>query len=1325
MPAFVSGEISPSLFGRVDVDRERIACGTARNLTVNYRGGLNSRPGTKYVGYSKQTGRGVAPRLLTFQFSVSQGLMLEFGDHYMRIVSDGEFVTESPVSLGGVTQASPAVISFGAQGATAATPNNAAVTFTYAPGDLVTIAGGTGLSPAVLAVTSSELISIAANARGTGYAIADTVTLGGGTHSVTAIATVLSVVSVSASGFITFAANPANGDTVTMNGTVWTFVTVLSGASQTVIQPTLAQTLTQLAADLNASADANITPATYSATPTVLNVVYDTPGAGGNAYTLAASVAVRSGANLTGGTATGIGTLSVTTPGVYTAIPAGGTMTQTATSAGGTGASFQTAVFGPHALTVSNPGAYTVPPVNPASQSSTTGIGVGATFTITYGATPPFANGDWVAIAGVVGMTELNGNTYVLAGVTATTAQLVDVFGNPVDSTAYGAYASGGTASRIYTLTTPYDENDLAWLKFTESADVLTLCCVNQITGTEYAPQDLSRFSDTDWTFSGVVPAPSVGPPSTISVTITSGIGANTNYAYQVTAVSPDDGSESIASPIGRAVGVNIAETNASQANISWAAVAGVNQYNIYRAQFSDGSAVPAGSLFGLVGSAYGNQFIDKNYIADFSITPPRHENPFARGQVSYITVVSGGSGYSQATVAASMVSGTGSGAVLAPVVLNGKVVVILVLDHGEGYEPGDTVSITGGTGASATATIGPETGTYPSVPGYFQQRRVFANSLNLPDTYWMSQPSSYGNFDTRIPTIDSDAVTGSPWAVQVNGIQAILQVPPGLLVMTGMSAWVLAGASSFATNTSPISPSNQSAIAQPFTGCSATVEPFKVLYDVIYVTAKGEYYYDMPYQGYSFTEPLDLTEYAAHLFTGYQVVTNAWCEQPYKLLWSIRDDGTMQSLTFLKSEQVAGWTRHDTNGFFVSACSVSEPPVDALYVATERLIGSNDAYMIERLDNRVWPTVEDCWCVDCGLELTQPTRAGTLTASSAYGQGTISGVSDIVGGTGYSPATVATIEDQAVDENGAPIGTGATASVTIVGGVITGVTINTVGGNYRNPALTITDPENTGSGATAHLLLDSTSQFTCSNPSFAISDVGSVLRMGGGVATITAFISTSQVLATINTPIAAVRTDDDDTPVPQVTGNWTITVPVSQVSGLLHLAGGTVTGLGDGKEITPRVVSPAGVVTLDEPASAIVIGLGFDVQFQSVYLDGGAPTIQGQRKKIGGVSVLLHNSLNVEFGQNQPDGSTLSPQQIAPQWTGMIAEPNPIPAPYNSDTEPLYTGWIRDTTLGGWEKNGQVALQQRKPFPMDLLSLVPETLLGDTSSQTTKGASQ
>jgi len=100
-------------------------------------------------------------------------------------------------------------------------------------------------------------------------------------------------------GRIRFTANPAAASTVTINGVVWTFVASGATGNQTNIQATLALTMTQLAADLNASVNASITPATYyEHDGNLLSVIHDTAGASGEAFTLAASAGIVTGANL-------------------------------------------------------------------------------------------------------------------------------------------------------------------------------------------------------------------------------------------------------------------------------------------------------------------------------------------------------------------------------------------------------------------------------------------------------------------------------------------------------------------------------------------------------------------------------------------------------------------------------------------------------------------------------------------------------------------------------------------------------------------------------------------------------------------------------------------------------------------------------------------------------------------------------------------------------------------------------------------------------------------------------------------------------------------
>ncbi len=109
-----------------------------------------------------------------------------------------------------------------------------------------------------------------------------------------------------ASGSVFFSANPSNGDNVTFNGVVYTFVTGSTAGTNIHIGGTCAFTIATLQQQLALSVDPLITVATYlesggPATAT-LEVRYNTAGTVGNAYTLAASVATPSGATLTGGT---------------------------------------------------------------------------------------------------------------------------------------------------------------------------------------------------------------------------------------------------------------------------------------------------------------------------------------------------------------------------------------------------------------------------------------------------------------------------------------------------------------------------------------------------------------------------------------------------------------------------------------------------------------------------------------------------------------------------------------------------------------------------------------------------------------------------------------------------------------------------------------------------------------------------------------------------------------------------------------------------------------------------------------------------------------
>lgn len=106
---------------------------------------------------------------------------------------------------------------------------------------------------------------------------------------------------VRATGTWTFALNPSAAATITVNGTVFTFVASGATGNQINIGVDLATTLSNAVTVLNASVVAGVALATYSANTTVLTATYKTYSVAGNSFTLAASVATVSGATMSGG----------------------------------------------------------------------------------------------------------------------------------------------------------------------------------------------------------------------------------------------------------------------------------------------------------------------------------------------------------------------------------------------------------------------------------------------------------------------------------------------------------------------------------------------------------------------------------------------------------------------------------------------------------------------------------------------------------------------------------------------------------------------------------------------------------------------------------------------------------------------------------------------------------------------------------------------------------------------------------------------------------------------------------------------------------------
>ena len=151
-----------------------------------------------------------------------------------------------------------------------------------------------------------------------------------------------------------------------------------------------------------------------------------------------------------------------------------------------------------------------------------------------------YTTGDQVYISGVVGMTELNGRWFTVGTTATNTFELKSqVSGANINGTAYTAYSSGGTAAKVYEITTPYSIDDVPLIKYTQSADVMTL------THNLYPVYELSRTGHISWTLAEPTFAPTQSYPTALAVTVGSA-GAAT-YNYKVTAIGETTFEESLA----------------------------------------------------------------------------------------------------------------------------------------------------------------------------------------------------------------------------------------------------------------------------------------------------------------------------------------------------------------------------------------------------------------------------------------------------------------------------------------------------------------------------------------------------------------------------------------------------------------------------------------------------------------------------------------------------------------------------------------------------------------------------------------------------------
>lgn len=262
----------------------------------------------------------------------------------------------------------------------------------------------------------------------------------------------------------------------------------------------------------------------------------------------------------------------------------------------------------------------------------------------------------------------------------------------------------------------------------------------------------------------------------------------------------------------------------------------------------------------------------------------------------------------------------------------------------------------------------------YPSAVAFYQDRLCFACTYTEPQTEWMSKTGSYTDFGRSTPLEDTDGITVNLPSRKLNGINNIVALQE-LLALTSASEW-----STGPTQGSAVTPTSIDSRCHGYRGCSDT-DPVLVGNRIVYVQPMGSVVRDLGYSyesnGYSGE---DLSLLANHLFGGYSIIEMAYQQEPDSIVWCVRNDGVLLSLTYNREQEVVAWTWHDTAGHVESVCTIPSDGFNELWLVVRR----GTSRFIERMVRRMATTeVKDQFFVDSGLTYDVPKAISGVTSAS------------------------------------------------------------------------------------------------------------------------------------------------------------------------------------------------------------------------------------------------------------------------------------------------------------------------------------------------------
>ncbi|KAF1032964.1 MAG: hypothetical protein GAK37_00284 [Pseudomonas sp.] len=239
----------------------------------------------------------------------------------------------------------------------------------------------------------------------------------------------------------------------------------------------------------------------------------------------------------------------------------------------------------------------------------------------------------------------------------------------------------------------------------------------------------------------------------------------------------------------------------------------------------------------------------------------------------------------------------------------------------------------------------------YPGAGTLYEQRLALGGSVNYPQTIWESRTGEYLNFE--LGTKDDDALSYNLSSDQINPILHMGQINALVPLTYGGEFTVSGGVEK------SITPTNIRAKNPSVYGCNR-VRPVRIGNELYFVQRANRKLRAMAYKYDSdtFGSP-DMSVLSEHA-TKSGIVDMAYQQEPESILFMVRADGVIATMTVDRDQDVIGWARQITDGAFESVASIPTADGDQVWCVVRRTVNGQNVRYIERFNQGIR--------VDCGI---------------------------------------------------------------------------------------------------------------------------------------------------------------------------------------------------------------------------------------------------------------------------------------------------------------------------------------------------------------------